>query len=232
MSFAMRRQQHLVCCVRCILVGGWICPAGIERAVAGIIHMDTAEPWPLITMPDRHQTPSDGPWAAFEAEAMPHAERLFRLAMWLERDRQEAEDLVQDTMIQALQSFHRYTAGTNCKAWLVTILHHVRSNRRRAKGRLQLVEDADNRIAETVPFVPAVPSHITDEDFLTALGGIPEHYQNIIVLSDVEELSYKEIAAALTIPIGTVMSRLHRGRALLRQRLAAGGAFASSEGTG
>lgn len=160
---------------------------------------------------------------------MPHADRLFRLAMWLERDRQEAEDLVQDTMIEALKSFHRYTIGTNCKAWLVTILHNVRNNRRRAR-RLTLVEDVDDRLAETVPFVPAVPAQITDEDFVIALRGIPEHYHDIILLSDVEELTYKEIAAALKIPIGTVMSRLHRGRALLRQRLTVGPRVASSEG--
>ena len=64
-------------------------------------------------MSARSQSPSDGPWTAFEAEAMPHAPGLFRLAMWLERDRREAEDLVQETMLQALKSFHRYTSGTN-----------------------------------------------------------------------------------------------------------------------
>lgn len=161
---------------------------------------------------------------------MPHADQLFRLAMWLERDRAAAEDLVQDTMIQALKSFHRYTPGTNCKAWLVAILHNIRSNRRRATRRLPLVEDADDRIAETVPFVPAVPADITDEDFLIALRGIPEHHQHIILLCDVEELTYKEIATALKIPIGTVMSRLHRGRAMLRQQLVSVGMFERSEG--
>ena len=159
-------------------------------------------------------------WAAFEAEAMPHVDRLFRLAMWWERDRREAEDLVQDTLVQALQSFHRFTPGTNCRAWLITILQHVRSNRRRARFRQHTVEDPDDRIAETVPFVPPVPQHLTDEDVLAALGGIPEAYQDIILLCDVEELTYKEIAEVLTIPMGTVMSRLHRGRALLRQQLA------------
>ena len=85
-------------------------------------------------MRDR-DVPSAGVWAAFEAEAMPHVDRLFRLAMWWERDRREAEDLVQDTLVQALQSFHRFTRGTNCRAWLVTILQHVRSNRHRARSR-------------------------------------------------------------------------------------------------
>lgn len=158
-------------------------------------------------------------WAVFEAEALPHADRLFRLAMWFERDRQEAEDLVQDTMIQALKSFHRFAPGTNCRAWLISILQHVRSNRRRARARHPVLEDVNDRIAETVAFVPAVPQHVTDEDMLEALRGIPDRHQDVIILCDVEDLSYKEIADVLSIPIGTVMSRLHRGRALLRQQL-------------
>ena len=152
---------------------------------------------------------------------MPHADRLFRLAMWFERDRREAEDLVQDTMVQALQSFHRFTPGTNCRAWLVAVLQHVRSNRRRARARRDLVEEADDRIAETASFVPAIPQQLTDENMLAALRGIPSQYSDIILLCDVEEMTYKEIAEALEIPIGTVMSRLHRGRALLRQELGA-----------
>jgi RNA polymerase sigma-70 factor (ECF subfamily) len=171
-------------------------------------------------MTDRDSGSPGTLWAAFEAEAMPHVDRLFRLAMWWERDRHEAEDLVQETLVQALQSFHRFTAGTNCRAWLVTILQHVRSNRRRAKLRRLTVEDPDDRIAETVPFVPPVPQHLTDEEVLAAIRDIPEAYQEVLLLSDVEELTYKEIAAALQIPLGTVMSRLHRGRALLRQHLA------------
>lgn len=159
-------------------------------------------------------------WASFEAEALPHVPGLFRLAMWLERNRDEAEDLVQETLTRALQSFHRFTRGSNCRAWLVTILHHVRSNRQRFRRRHPVVEDVDDRIAETVPFVPAIPQQVTDEEMLDALRGLPEAYQHVILLCDIEEMSYREIADALRIPIGTVMSRLHRGRALLRQRLA------------
>jgi RNA polymerase sigma-70 factor (ECF subfamily) len=161
-------------------------------------------------------------WSRFEAEALPHTGSLFRMAMWFERNRDEAEDLVQDTLKQALESFHRYTPGTNCRAWLMSILNHVRSNRRRARGRSPIVSDTDNAIASTVPFVPPVPEHLTDEDLLGALRRIPAQYQEVIVLSDVDELPYKEIAKALAIPIGTVMSRLHRGRALLRQELTVG----------
>ncbi|HUU32690.1 MAG TPA: sigma-70 family RNA polymerase sigma factor [Vicinamibacterales bacterium] len=176
-----------------------------------------------------HSAPG-GVWSAFETEAMPHVDRLFRLAMWWERDRGAAEDLVQDTLVQALKSFHRFTPGTNCRAWLATILRHVRSNKRRAQFREPLVDDPDDRIAETVPFVPAVPERITDEDMLMALRGIPELYQDIILLCDVEEFSYKDIAQALGIPMGTVMSRLHRGRGLLRQALAAQHSASSDHG--
>jgi len=158
-------------------------------------------------------------WAAFEAEALPHASRLFRFAMWLERDRAEAEDLVQETLTQALQAFHRFEPGTNCKAWLMTILQHIRSNRLRARGRRPVVADVDG-LAEIVPFEPPVPDQLTDEDVLGALRAIPEPYQDVILVCDVEGLSYKEAAQALSIPMGTVMSRLHRGRALLRSGLA------------
>jgi RNA polymerase sigma-70 factor (ECF subfamily) len=159
-------------------------------------------------------------WSVFEREALPHAEGLFRLALWMVRDRSEAEDLVQETLSQALASFHRYKPGTNCRAWLSTILQHVRSNRWRARSREPVVSDPEERFAKTLPFVPPVPDELTDEDLLAALRRIPSQYQDVILLCDVQELTYKEIAAALDIPIGTVMSRLHRGRDLLRIELA------------
>ena len=169
-------------------------------------------------------------WRAFETEALPHVDRLFRLALWLERDRAEAEDLVQETLTQALQSFHRFTSGTNCRAWLTTILQHVRSNRRRARNRAPVENAAiEERFAQTLAFVPPVPDHLTDEDVLGALRQIPETYQQVILLCDVQEMTYKEIASALNIPIGTVMSRLHRGRELLR--VALGGSAASTAQT-
>jgi RNA polymerase sigma-70 factor, ECF subfamily len=158
-------------------------------------------------------------WRVFEAEALPHIARLFRLAMWLERNRSAAEDLVQETLTQALQSFHRFTPGTNCRAWLVSILQHVRAKRHRAEGRAPLDIAVEEQEADTLPFVPPIPEHLTDEDLLQALRQIPVAYQEVILLCDVQEMTYKEIAAALNIPIGTVMSRLHRGRDLLRQSL-------------
>lgn len=159
-------------------------------------------------------------WAAFEGEVLPHADRLFRLAMWFVRNRADAEDVVQDTLMQALKSFHRFQRGTNCRAWLTTILQRVVSNRRRAAGRSIVVDDPDDRIAQTVPFVPPVPQDLTDELVLASLRRLPTTFQEVILLCDVEDLSYKEAAEALAIPIGTVMSRLHRGRAQLRSELA------------
>jgi RNA polymerase sigma-70 factor (ECF subfamily) len=161
------------------------------------------------------------PWDAFEGEVLPHADRLFRLAMWFVRNRADAEDIVQDTMMQALKSFHRFQRGTNCRAWLSTILQRIVSNRRRAAGRSIVVDDPDDRIAQTVPFVPPVPQELTDELVLGTLRRLPATFQDVILLCDVEDLSYKEAAEALAIPIGTVMSRLHRGRARLRMELAA-----------
>jgi RNA polymerase sigma-70 factor (ECF subfamily) len=173
-------------------------------------------------------------WLAFEAEAMPHVDRLFRHAMWLDRNRAEAEDLVQETLVQALQSFHRFTPGTNCRAWLVSILHHVRANRQRKQGRLVVDPDVEERIANVTPFVPPIPAHLTDEDMLLALKQISQHHQEVILLCDIEEMTYKEAAAALGVPIGTVMSRLHRGRELLRMQLvrAGGGSAAVGEEVG
>lgn len=160
-------------------------------------------------------------WSAFEAEVLPHADRLFRLAMWMERNRTDAEDVVQETMMRALRSFHRFQPGTNCRAWLVTILQRVVSNRRRTRGRSIVVNDPDDRLAQTLPFVPPVPQQLTDQELLASLRRLPPAYQEVILLCDVEELSYKEAAEALAIPVGTVMSRLHRGRAQLRTELAA-----------
>lgn len=159
-------------------------------------------------------------WSAFEGEVLPHVDRLFRLARWFEQNREDAEDAVQETMMRALTSFHRFQPGTNCRAWLITILQRVVSNRRRAKGRSIVMSDPDDRFSNAVPFVPPVPQQLTDEDLLESLRRLPLAFQEVIVLCDVEGLTYKEAAAALTIPIGTVMSRLHRGRAQLRAELA------------
>ncbi len=159
-------------------------------------------------------------WENFEQEAMVHSADLFRVAMFLKRNRDAAEDLLQETMMQGLKSFHRYKLGTNCKAWLTTIMYNTHYKQLRKQTNLQLVEDKEEMIAQTVPFEASIPQHITDEDVLQAIEKVPATFKEIVVLCDVEGFSYKEISAIMDIPIGTVMSRLHRGRKVLRNELA------------
>jgi RNA polymerase sigma-70 factor (ECF subfamily) len=168
-------------------------------------------------------------WASFESEALPHHADLYRMAKWLLRNRDEAEDLVQETFVAALRSFHRFEKGTNCRAWLIKIMYHTLSKRRRAEGRLRVVSDSEEQIAETVAFEPPTPQSITEEEVLEALKRLPHQFQKVVILSDVEDMTYKEIAGALSIPTGTVMSRLHRGRRLLRAELSA---YANTLGIG
>ena len=165
----------------------------------------------------------------FEREAMPLMPDIFRVAMWMTRDVGEAEDLTQETFAQAFKSFHRYELGTNCKAWMIKILYHLNSKRLRKLNRLQIVEDPEEKIAETIAFEPSIPQNITEKEVLEALKKIPKQFSQVVVLADVEEFAYREVAQILDVPIGTVMSRLHRGRKLLRVELAE---FARSYGLG
>lgn len=158
-------------------------------------------------------------WAAFETEAVPLMPDVFRVAKWLAGDTTIAEDLTQETFVQALKSFHRYSPDTNCRAWLITILYRVNGKRRMKLGQLKLVEDTEEQIAETVAFEPSIPQHLTDEEILGAMSRVPRKFADVVMLTDVEDMSYKEAADLLDLPIGTVMSRLHRGRRLLRQEL-------------
>lgn len=176
----------------------------------------------MLKGPEKRESSSDSEvlWATFESEAMPHAASLFRIALWLTRDHTTAEDLLQETLTEALSSFHRFRPGTNCRAWLVSIMYHRHSKKRWEARRLHLVSDAEERIAETIPFEPPTPQNVTDEEVLSALESLPRSFQEVVVLADIEELSYKEIAAATQVPVGTVMSRISRGRKLLRSRLA------------
>jgi RNA polymerase sigma-70 factor (ECF subfamily) len=157
----------------------------------------------------------------FESAAMPHFPDLYRTARLLAQDGAEAEDLVQEVYLEAWKSFHRFQPGTNCRAWLFKILFHRLHHFRRRWAKAAKMEafehpaDQDNLIAET-----PVPQEIRDEDVLLALAKVPIEFREVVLLADVQEFSYKEIAGALKVPLGTVMSRLSRGRKLLRQELA------------
>ena len=139
--------------------------------------------------------------------------------MWLTRDRDDAEDLVQETMIQAMRSFHRYEPGTNCRAWLIAILHNLNLKRLRKLGRVRMVDSLEDEIAETIMLEPSVPENLEDKQIIEALSELPDAFKSVVILADIEEFSYKEISQILDVPIGTVMSRLSRGRKILRQQL-------------
>lgn len=133
------------------------------------------------------------------------------------RNAHDAEDLVQETYLRAYKAFDRYTPGTNIRAWLYTILHRVRTDAFRRAGRSpQTVE-----LANDGPAVAPTQDRLASghEDITRALDRLPEAFRMAVVLRDIEELSYQEIAEVLDIPIGTVMSRIHRGRAMLREAL-------------
>ena len=162
--------------------------------------------------------PAVQPIAAFEAEALPHMDDLFRAAARLLLDHAKASDAVQETYLIAWKSFDRFEPGTNCRAWLYKILFHVVSHHRRKWSRLWLAEDPQV-LEDTLVAKTEVPEHLTDQEILGALGRMPQHYAEVVLLADVQEFSYKEIQTTLSIPIGTVMSRLSRGREFLRAGL-------------
>lgn len=154
----------------------------------------------------------------FEAAALPHLDELYRSARRMLADPVRAEDLVQEVYLRAWRSFHTFDGG-NCRAWLYKILtncvHDYRSRGRKARAAFESEE-----ILERQEAPPPVPESLEDEQILAALDELPESYRDVVLLADVQEFSYKEIAAMLDIRMGTVMSRLSRGRAVLRERLA------------
>ncbi len=156
----------------------------------------------------------------FESAALPHLNDIFRTAVGLLGNRTEGEDLAQEVYLHAWKSFHRFEPGTNCRAWLFKILFHRLHHYRKKWFRLRLTRQGDEIIEETLRYEPPVPERLADKDVLAALQKIPKDFREVVLLTDVEDFSYKEAAATLCIPVGTVMSRLSRGRKLLRAELA------------
>jgi RNA polymerase sigma-70 factor (ECF subfamily) len=163
---------------------------------------------------------SDSPAVRFEAEAMPHLNDLFRTALRLTGERGTAEDVIQEVFLQAWRSFERFETGTNCRAWLYKILFHCVSHHRRKWFRFPLLKETEEFLEANLTQPVPVADQVTDQDILSALDEIPGEFRSVVLLVDVEEFAYREVAEILSIPIGTVMSRLSRGRGLLRKRLA------------
>ncbi len=167
----------------------------------------------------------------FEQESLTYLQNMLAVALRMTRSAPEAEDLVQDTFVKAMRARHQFAEGTNLKAWLLRILTNTFINRYRRGGLERSVLEgpdagplADGWIGTATMEAMRDPENVAIRPVLareinTALEELPEEFRLAVVLADVEELSYKEIADVMGCPIGTVMSRLHRGRRLLKKRL-------------
>ncbi len=156
----------------------------------------------------------------FDRAALVHVPELLRVASRLCSSADAGEDLLQETYLQAWRSFHRFEAGTNCRAWLYKILLFTYSAQNRKRARQPFLVNLD-AADETALLVDApTPDTLTAEAVKAAFDRLPEHFRTLVLLVDVEGLTYREAAEALDVPIGTVMSRLSRGRATLRLELA------------
>jgi RNA polymerase sigma-70 factor (ECF subfamily) len=170
--------------------------------------------------------PVDEKRAGFEREALVHLDVLYRVALRLSGNAADADDLVQETMLKAYRSWDQYEKGTNAKAWLLTILRHAFINEYRRRQRHPESVDVDT--IEPFAVFPEVQDEdpqgaffdrIVDDEVLKAIDQLPETFRETLVLSDVEGMSYQEIAGILEIPVGTVKSRLFRARHLLLGKL-------------
>ncbi len=168
----------------------------------------------------------------FEEQALVHLDSLYRTALRLTRNRAEAADVVQDTCLRAFKNFHRFTPGTNCRAWLFTILRRVFLNRVRRGQDKQLRDEPILEAAVASVTAPARDSpegeffrRILPADVEAALSALPLVFREAVILVDLEGFSHKEAAQALECPVGTVMSRLWRSRRLLRRALQPAGAM-------
>jgi RNA polymerase sigma-70 factor (ECF subfamily) len=167
----------------------------------------------------------------FEDEALPHLDALYTMAIRLSRNPDDANDLLQETVLRAYRFFHQFESGTNCRAWMLTILFNNFRNGYRKSSREQPASSADEferKVeGESLRTDPAesnpeamLSGQGMEGEVETALAGLSDEFREAILLVDVEELSYQEVSGVLNIPIGTVKSRVSRGRAMLRDALA------------
>jgi len=165
----------------------------------------------------------------FNKEAMPHMKLLHNYAYRMTNNQLDADDLVQETYLRAFRFFHKFERGTNCKAWLFRIMKNLYINNYRkaqkepGKVDYEEVENFFDSIRsekiDSNDLQQKVFSNLLDDELLTALNSLQDDFKTVVILCDLEGLSYEEIAEFLNCPVGTVRSRLHRGRKLLQMKL-------------
>lgn len=164
----------------------------------------------------------------FEEEALELSDQVYRVARRLVSSREEAEDLVQETYSRAFRSWRSYTPGTNMRAWLLRILTNLNIDRGRRKQRSpdeQPLEEGDYYLYNRMEQAGAsdqerVDERLSRDDIVGAMSAVPDDFRDVIVLVDIGDFTYADAAQILDIPMGTVMSRLHRGRRILKRELA------------
>jgi RNA polymerase sigma-70 factor (ECF subfamily) len=173
------------------------------------------------------KTPMSEKHTKFKASMTPHMDQMYNYAMYLTGDREEANDLLQETFLKAYRFYDKYEEGTNAKAWLYRIMRNTYINEYRRVKRLPDLVEFDEQIS--APYFAGQPHRAGSElhgelfgdEIASAIARLPEKFKSVILLRDIEDLPYEEIAEALDIPVGTVRSRLHRARAILFERLRA-----------
>jgi RNA polymerase sigma-70 factor, ECF subfamily len=168
---------------------------------------------------------------SFDREAMPHLDALYAYGLHLARNREDAEDLLQETYVKALRNWHRYEEGTNCRAWLFRIMTNTfynvaRSRKRRPQVETDALPDVEMQIAESYadsgmyrPLDEIVLDGLMSRHMKEALDSLPDDFRTVLLLADLHDFSYKEIAEVCECPVGTVMSRLYRARRAMQRKL-------------
>ncbi len=167
---------------------------------------------------------------SFEREVIPHLDSIYSMALRLARNPEDANDLLQETVLRAYRFFHQFTPGTNSRAWLLTILFNNFRNGYRKSAREQVSQseaefterlEAESLAADQARSDPEALAFadVMAPEVSAALNSLPEEFRAALLLVDVQELSYQEVSVVLTVPVGTVKSRVSRGRGLLREAL-------------
>ncbi|MEE9415137.1 MAG: sigma-70 family RNA polymerase sigma factor [Acidimicrobiales bacterium] len=195
-----------------------------DNETTGVLSLFPIGRLALMIMSSGSDTVEQDRQKRFDTYVMPETEVLFRVAMSITRNRVDAEDLVQDTMLRAYRAVDRFD-GRHPRAWLLTIMRNAQINRVRRK-RPELLRDPDTAMerladsdADTLSVEDAVVDRVFDADVERALAGLSDKFIDVIEMVDLNGLSYQEAATALDVPVGTVMSRLHRARAKVRKSL-------------